>query len=363
MKRQRDESATQPVVAFYAHKGGVGKTTSCLTMAVRAHQKGLRVIVLDCDPQQNATAFLSQWQGRERFAFTEDYRAMAAHYRVETKPCADRTEDDRLLLGNYALAHRNLFDLLRMTPRHTSIDELWTALPCIGYEVAPALSVVAAHPMLSAYDNDLAFEVNIRNHQPNYMARLGWLLQYLLKHYDLILLDLSPSNSFFNQMALASSSHFVLPLSGDKFSLQSLDTLDLMLAMVNLNFRARLERPPPQLLCVLYSQYTPGEASVTGFSGRVYLVSAGDYEQHRAIEAVFAAREKDLSRYMTECGQKPRLVMVSEARELHKKLGHTQRTVFDSTEMGLYLMAQQDEYGVLWQCLYTTLFPLRNEWL
>lgn len=224
MKRLRMEKGeVQPVVAFYAHKGGVGKTTSCLTMAVRAKQKGLRVMVLDCDPQQNATAFLSQWQGQQRFAFEDDYRAMAEHYRVETKHHTDCTKEDNEALKNYTLSHWNLLDLLRMTPHENSIHELWAALPGVGYELQPGLSIIAAHPMLSDYDNDLSFEVQHRNHQPNYMARLSWFMDFLLQRYDLVLLDLAPSNSFFNQMALASSGHFVLPLTGDKFSLQSLD--------------------------------------------------------------------------------------------------------------------------------------------
>lgn len=370
MKRLRGEDKTDslPVVAFYAHKGGVGKTTSCLTMAVRAHQEGKRVMVLDCDPQQNATAFLSQWQGQQRFAFADDYRAMADHYRVETKPCADRTAEDCLLLQTYELGHRNLFDLLRMTPRHSSIDDLWAALPCIGYEVDERglLSVVAAHPMLSAYDNDLAFEVQMRNFQPNHMKRLVWLLEFLVKRrqYDLVLLDLSPANSFFNQMALASSSHFVLPLTGDAFSLQSLDTLDLVLTLARRNFGDRLQRPMPQLLCLLYTRYTPGAALVVGFGERGYAVCDDDHKQHLATVHLFAKRADELAPYMV--GQ-PRLVMVADASELHKKLGHAHLTVFDQcaidrlpttgkSTLGLMLVAQRDEYDVLWQCLLATLF-------
>lgn len=360
MKRLRDEkkNCAQSVVAFYAHKGGVGKTTSCLTMAVRALQKGLRVVVLDCDPQQNATAFLSQWKGEQRFAFEEDYRAMAENYRLRIKPIQERTVTDESSLASYALGHRNLFDLLRMTPRHTSIDDLWGSLPAIGYSVEQSLTVVAAHPMLSAYDNDLALEVHQRNFQPNYMARLGWFLEFLLARNDLVLLDLSPSNSFFNQMALASSSHFVLPLTGDKFSLQSLDTLDLMLQMAKSNFSYRLSRPAPQLLCVLYSQYEHGDALVRGFNDRDCRVAEHDYKQHLAIGVVFINRRQELSEYMLEQEQ-PRLVMVSEAREIYQKLGHSTLTVFDDVT----LRAQQEEYDLLWKCIHTVLFPARKSWL
>ncbi len=42
-------------VAFVHHKGGTGKTTSCLQIAGALVRKGRRVLVIDTDPQANAT--------------------------------------------------------------------------------------------------------------------------------------------------------------------------------------------------------------------------------------------------------------------------------------------------------------------
>jgi hypothetical protein len=48
-----------PSVAFFNNKGGVGKTTlSCNMAAYLAKSRGLRVLVIDCDPQCNATQLL-----------------------------------------------------------------------------------------------------------------------------------------------------------------------------------------------------------------------------------------------------------------------------------------------------------------
>ena len=224
MKRQleKDETQPQPVVAFYAHKGGVGKTTSCLAMAVRASQKGLRVCLLDCDPQQNATAFLSQWQGEKRFDYEADYRAMAAKYRLDQIRTGELTKEQEAQQKQYALAHRNLFDLLVLPTNDGYTTELGRQ-PCIGYPITDKLSVVAAHPMLSAYEMLLAYEVCERSLAANHMMRLTWLLRFLLDdRFDLVLLDLAPANSLFNQMALASCSHFIMPITGDRFALQSL---------------------------------------------------------------------------------------------------------------------------------------------
>ncbi|KUG19877.1 chromosome (plasmid) partitioning protein para / sporulation initiation inhibitor protein soj [hydrocarbon metagenome] len=47
-----------PIVTFVHHKGGTGKTTSCLNIAGFLSRSGKRVLVIDCDPQANATAGL-----------------------------------------------------------------------------------------------------------------------------------------------------------------------------------------------------------------------------------------------------------------------------------------------------------------
>ena len=46
------------VVVFAHHKGGTGKTTSCLNVAGFLQKDGKNVLVVDCDPQANATAGL-----------------------------------------------------------------------------------------------------------------------------------------------------------------------------------------------------------------------------------------------------------------------------------------------------------------
>lgn len=48
-----------PVVAVLSLKGGVGKTTVTLGLASAAMQEGRRVLVVDLDPQGNATAGLN----------------------------------------------------------------------------------------------------------------------------------------------------------------------------------------------------------------------------------------------------------------------------------------------------------------
>lgn len=45
------------IITFYNNKGGVGKTTSVINIAYYIHKDGKRVLVVDCDSQQNSYRF------------------------------------------------------------------------------------------------------------------------------------------------------------------------------------------------------------------------------------------------------------------------------------------------------------------
>ncbi|GHU56363.1 copy number control protein [Clostridia bacterium] len=46
-------------IAFYNHKGGVGKTTSVINVAYFLQKKGFKTLVVDCDSQKNCLGFFA----------------------------------------------------------------------------------------------------------------------------------------------------------------------------------------------------------------------------------------------------------------------------------------------------------------
>jgi len=75
------------VVSLLNHKGGVGKTTSAISIGAGLVELGKRVLLLDLDPQANLT--LSLGIGRQPTSIYESLRGEADLAPVEAKPNMD----------------------------------------------------------------------------------------------------------------------------------------------------------------------------------------------------------------------------------------------------------------------------------
>jgi chromosome partitioning protein len=156
--RPRKRVALQRI-AIFNHKGGTGKTTTCVTIAAGLAARGLRVLVVDTDSQGNVACSLG------------------------LKP--ERTLYHVLVMG--------------LPPRAAAVN------------VRPNLDVIASNETLAAAELYLAGRQN----------RDRVLRERLEKttDYDVVLLDCSPSLSLLNQNALVFADGVLIPVACDYLSL------------------------------------------------------------------------------------------------------------------------------------------------
>lgn len=182
-------------IAFFNHKGGVGKTTSLFNLGARLAQKGKTVLMIDADTQCNLTLQILGEQGYE------DY--------YEQNP------------------KKNIKSYL--APAFDSQPILITAGDCISAKI-PNLYVMPGSLDLSGNDTQLSMSFNLSSFltsMQNLPGSFDYLIQKTAEKYnaDFVLIDMNPSLSAINQDLLISSDYFIIPTSVDYYSVQSIRSL------------------------------------------------------------------------------------------------------------------------------------------
>ena len=173
------------ILAVANQKGGVGKTTTSVNLAAGLAQSGRRVLLVDLDPQGNAT--MGSGVNKSKLERTV--------YHV--------------LLG--------LGDVSNIRMRVES-----------GYDLVPA-------------NRDLAgAEVELVN-LPNREARLRSALESIAADYDFILIDCPPSLSLLTVNAFAAAAEVLIPMQCEYYALEGLSDLVGTIKRVRAHLNPRLE--------------------------------------------------------------------------------------------------------------------------
>jgi chromosome partitioning protein len=173
-------------IACANQKGGVGKTTTVVNLAAYLALAGDRILVVDLDPQGNATSGFGIDRGR-----------------------LDATLYD-VLLGETPLV-----DVIRPT----GID---------GCAIVPAsVSLAGAEVEIAAFDQRERL--------------LGRVLQNIADSYDYVLVDCPPSLGLLTVNALTAANSVLIPTQCEYYALEGLSQLIATLNLVRDNLNPRLE--------------------------------------------------------------------------------------------------------------------------
>jgi chromosome partitioning protein len=162
---------------IFNQKGGVGKSTIAVNLAAIAASRGKRTLLIDIDPQCNASRYLLGEASNEVTPTLADYFEQTLNFVFYPKPIA-------------SFVHPTRFENLSLIPSHPTIGELQAKLE-------------SRHKIY----------------------KLRELLNELAKEYEEIFLDTPPAYNIFSQSALIAADSCIIPFDCDDFSRQALYTL------------------------------------------------------------------------------------------------------------------------------------------
>jgi chromosome partitioning protein len=179
-KRSVPGAATKPggvqCIAFANHKGGSGKTTSCLSIAGCLAKGGSKVLVVDFDPQANATSGLG---------------------------------------------------IDKATVRHSMYDAVLAY--CDGHTGVPVTKVILETDVENLHVAPAEFDLAVAECQilgsRNKTSLLRRVLEPIRSFYDYILIDLPPTSGLLTINGLCAADHVIVPVDPSVFSLETLDDL------------------------------------------------------------------------------------------------------------------------------------------
>lgn len=175
------------IIALALQKGGVGKTTSCVTFAATLAQKGKKVLLIDFDSQGNASmCFGINPDNLERTIFSVikgdcdiEEAIIKTNYGVDLLPANDDLSSlDMLIIENKDVFNRPAFVL------SDEIKEIKDNYDYIFIDLPPSLSLITINGLTASSDVIIPM-------QCEYLATAG--VNKLLKTIEKVRANYNPS--------------------------------------------------------------------------------------------------------------------------------------------------------------------------
>ena len=135
------------ILAFANQKGGVGKTTTCVNLCAALTQKGLRVLLVDCDPQGNATSGMGVKKNRSPNIYDMLIHDVPSERCVVTTSFGDVIPSGR----DFAAATVELISRPgRERILYTALQRLYTEYDYIFLDCPPSLELITVNALAAA---------------------------------------------------------------------------------------------------------------------------------------------------------------------------------------------------------------------
>jgi chromosome partitioning protein len=181
------------VMVVANQKGGVGKTTTAVNMAAALAQHGLRVLVIDLDPQGNASTALA----------VDHHRGTLSSYDVLV---------DGVPLVDVVQPHPDLANLF-VVPATIDLAGAEIELVSVVARESRLRKAIAAHPLVDGAGED---------------------------RYDYVLIDCPPSLGLLTLNALVAGAEMLIPIQAEYYALEGLGQLLETVEMVRTHLNQQL---------------------------------------------------------------------------------------------------------------------------
>ncbi len=178
------------IISVINQKGGVGKTTTVINLAAGLTMKGKKILVIDLDPQGNATTGLG----------------------------LSNTENSDLTIYSVLNGNKKISEVVQPT-KFENLNLVTSNVDLSGLEVE------------TAGDSRRAFKLK---------DEITAILNDSRASYDYILIDCPPSLSLLTIMALVASDELIVPLQTEFFALEGLTQLMKTIERIKSNLNSSL---------------------------------------------------------------------------------------------------------------------------